>query len=141
MSCTSSNNCAEYITMPRINSRLCAALISPQATFTWCTAHMSLDLDCQFSTLCTSSNHCAEYITMPCIDESLYAALISPQATFTWRTAHMSQDLDLQFITLCTFSNHCAEYITMLPDTGRIVGTPCGRRIHKSRAKPVVKMR
>ena len=27
------------------------------------------------------------------------------------------------------------------PDTGRIIGTPCGRRIRKSRAKPVVETR
>ena len=101
--------------MPRIDDSPYAALISPQATFTWCTAHMSLDLDYQFSTLCSSSNHCVEYITMLRIDESLYAVLISLQATFTQRTAHMSQDVDCQFITWCTFSNHCVEYITMPP--------------------------
>ena len=100
--------------MPRIDESPCAALISPQATFTGCTAYMSLDLDCQVSILCTSSNHCAEYITMPRIDESLYAALISPQATFTRRTAHVT-GLGLSiyytvhfFKSLCGIYNHAA---------------------------------
>ena len=101
--------------MPCIDNSPYAALISLQATFTWCTANISQKLGCQFIMSCTSSNNCVEYITMPPINDSLYVALISPQATFTRRTAHMSQDLDHQFITLCTFLNHCAEYITMPP--------------------------